>query len=287
MKEERKKSLLRIGIDVFLYLSIFIPLLLSILGRFEFELGSFNCNDPSIRLQYRGNTLSRKVVVFIIFIPIIFFVFITELLRGARSSWKEQAKEAAVVTASIYVRYLVYSTLNILINDILKVLSSVPRPHFIETCEPDWSQINCTANGGVVPFRRSLCLNPATSEVLDSTKSWPSGHAQLITFSIVYIMVYIERRVGTELSWLLKRWIQVLLFIVPVFAATSRIQDQRHHTWDVVVGAGLGLLLALLTTINSFNIDTPHTTQEKEDGPEEKQKKHSRMHLLKEEFSSV
>ena len=33
-------------------------------------------------------------------------VFITELLRGARSSWKEQAKEAAVVTASIYVRYL-------------------------------------------------------------------------------------------------------------------------------------------------------------------------------------
>ena len=45
-------------------------------------------------------------------------------------------------------RFLLSFTWNVCLNLVIKTLSAVPRPHFISTCRPDWSLINCSEYKG-------------------------------------------------------------------------------------------------------------------------------------------
>ena len=58
------------------------------------------------------------------------------------------AKRALVTTGQVCTRFWVSLTFNIAINTALKTLTAVPRPHFIDTCKPDWGKINCSVHGG-------------------------------------------------------------------------------------------------------------------------------------------
>ncbi|XP_023325883.1 phospholipid phosphatase 3 isoform X2 [Eurytemora carolleeae] len=258
MKREKRSKFMKIGLDLFLYTIILVPLLLSILGYLHLETGSFNCNDSSINLHFRGNSVSRKHILTFIFLPIIALVYLTEWVQISAPELRSRCKESGRRTLFIFIRYWIACTVNILVNDVLKVLTAVPRPHFLETCQPDWDNINCTDNGGNVMFRRSICLSENTKAVLDSMKSWPSGHAQLISFSAVYMAVYIEKRIGEQTSLIGKRLLQIILFVITVYSSASRIQDQRHHVSDVFAGLLIGSVLALLFSRNiiptSWNI---------------------------------
>ena len=48
----------------------------------------------------------------------------------------------------IYSDYWACSLLNVVFNELLKTLVAEPRPHFLETCKPDWETIDCTRNRG-------------------------------------------------------------------------------------------------------------------------------------------
>jgi len=279
-KTSSRLTYLRWSLDIFLYLTILVPLLLSILGYINVDLGSFHCNDPYINLEYRGNTVSRKVMVVLLFVPILFLIFFTEVSQSSLRSVRSVLKEAGHKTLHIYIRYWIGATINILVNDLLKTLSAVPRPHFISTCQPDWTKINCSTNSGIVYFSRSLCLSADTKAVYDAMKSWPSGHAQLTAFSSIFMAVYVEKRIGEKRSLMLKRWIQIVLLIGPVVSSTTRIHDQRHHISDVVVGLVLGGLLGLALANSSIPTDWSQTDQAKVEDPPVKQKRPSRMHLL-------
>lgn len=285
MKERSRKSIyIWRGVDLLLYLSILVPLLLSILGYLTFELGSFRCDDPSIQLNHRGNTVSKKTMVILLFGPILLLFFFTELFQVEGCGLKELMKEAGLRTLYLYIRYWIASTFNILINDILKVLTAVPRPHFIQTCQPDWDKINCTGN---VVFERSLCLNENTKEVYDAMKSWPSGHAQLTAFAAVYMLIYLEKRLPGTPSLILQRWLQMLLLLAPIYSSTTRLHDHRHHVSDVVVGLVLGGLLALILTADlvpdSWTSGAPQYKDSDEEN-NERTKRPSRMHLLSNDY---
>lgn len=60
---------------------------------------------------------------------------------------------------------------------------------------------------------------------------------------------YIHRRVPQLRSRLLVPTIQTLMFFWACFCGFSRIVDHRHHWWDVLLGAMLGILFAVLTVI--------------------------------------
>ena len=42
-----------------------------------------------------------------------------------------------------FCRFFIGFTWNVAINLVMKTLSAVPRPHFIATCNPDWTLIDC------------------------------------------------------------------------------------------------------------------------------------------------
>jgi phosphatidate phosphatase len=265
MKSEKRSRFIRVGLDLFLYTIILVPLLLSILGYLHLETGSFNCNDPTINLHFRGNSVSRKHILIFIFVPIVALVFLTEWVQISAPGFRLRSQEAGRRTLFVFTRYWVASTVNILINDVLKMLTGVPRPHFLETCMPDWDSINCTDNGGNVMFRRSICLSDDTKAVLDSMKSWPSGHSQLTAFSAVYMAMYIEKRIGERTSLVGKRLLQIILFIITIYSSSSRIQDQRHHVSDVIAGLTLGSILAIFFTRNLIPVSWTTIQDDDED----------------------
>ena len=58
----------------------------------------------------------------------------------------------------LYFRFWVSLTFSMCINLAMKTLTAVPRPHFIDTCQPRWDIINCSAHGGWDRISGLLCL---------------------------------------------------------------------------------------------------------------------------------
>ena len=57
-----------------------------------------------------------------------------------RVSWRSAKR--------IYGDYWTSSLLNVIFNELLKTAVAEPRPHFLDTCQPDWERIDCTQNDG-------------------------------------------------------------------------------------------------------------------------------------------
>ena len=45
-------------------------------------------------------------------------------------------------------RYWYAQALNTIINILMKMIVSRPRPHFLDSCRPDWERIDCQASDG-------------------------------------------------------------------------------------------------------------------------------------------
>jgi len=285
-------------LDIFLYLSIFVPLSLSLLNKLNFEFGQFNCTDPSIRLEKRESSVGAATLLLFYFLLPLLMICIVQSIHSLSSKSNNLKTKLSNIISSIYYiysRYGVWATLNLFLNEVLKVLSAVPRPHFINTCDPDWHTVKplCAQNSGMVTFSRSLCLSEDTGEIFDAMKSWPSGHAQLSLFAAVFIVVYIESNISDEHSVILKRWLQALVLIFPAYTSTSRIHDHKHHVFDVLCGSIIGSSLSFFMTykLNFMKITTEDINQTERtttcSETKEKVKRPSRMQLLQPEFGRI
>ena len=57
-------------------IAVFAPVLASFYGLIPPVKGTFRCDDPSIKFNYQGDTVSAKLLFQVILIPIIFIVCI-------------------------------------------------------------------------------------------------------------------------------------------------------------------------------------------------------------------
>jgi len=263
--------------------------------------GSFSCNDTSIQFSYTGDTVSTKLLLCATLFPVLLLLLLVEASNLPRLGWSRVTGLAASNAGSIFLRYWVAFTGNILVNLTLKALASTPRPHFIDTCRPDWQRVNCSENGGNVQFDISVCTSEVGERRLhDSMKSFPSGHAQLSCFAAVFVMVYVGRRVSTSHSLLLAPWLQLFSLLLAAFASLSRISDHRHHPVDVLAGATVGVVIGLVAAFSILELSSKKLGGEevaKNDDPlckdvsgsarREKVKRPSQMRLLNSEFGSV
>jgi len=235
-------------VDTVLYISV----LLSVLACYKNIIppmgGTFRCSDPSIQYPYQGDTVPTKILLSMVILPVLVIVFLTELPHAQEVTVVASCKKAAVTTGLVFVRFWVSLTWNIAINMALKTMTAIPRPHFIDSCQPDWGRINCSQYGGNIDYDPSLCQGSVDDpdSVSDAMKSFPSGHAQMSAFTAAFVIVYLNARLHTTHSYLAKYWLQLLLVIMTIFSSASRVVDHRHHMVDVVVGAAIGTVIAIL-----------------------------------------
>lgn len=147
-------------------------------------------------------------------------------------------------TAYLSHRYFVNILLMHLFIGAAKLFTGAHRPHFFETCLPD-RMLNCTLGTFVNSYE---CTNKSESmvNILDASMSFFSGHAASCVFSCLFICWYLQLR-SKSTSLFLVPFVQTSLLCLAYFGSISRVFDHRHHWWDVLTGAFLGVVTTFHT----------------------------------------
>ncbi|KAK3103941.1 hypothetical protein FSP39_023066 [Pinctada imbricata] len=108
---------------------------------------------------------------------------------------------------------------------------------FFEACKPTWPGMDCSKY--VSEFN---CTGENPRRVIESLRSFPSSHAGITSFSMLYLIIYTQ-----ELYMNRKRQYHFVVALFHFFAVLwtlyvgfSRITDNKHHASDVLAGYILG-----------------------------------------------
>lgn len=149
---------------------------------------------------------------------------------------------------------------NFFLTGIGKIAIGRMRPHFMERCKPD---IDCSLSKNMARYIEDFKCSEMSRDSTDYnyiTTSWPSGHASLAFYAMIYFSAYLHnvipklRRLnpGSRLfHWfnpLVLSFISVLMISLAFYISLTRISDYQHHPLDVLSGAILGSLVALVSS---------------------------------------
>ncbi|CAK9813653.1 Phospholipid phosphatase 1 [Anthophora plagiata] len=233
-------------LDVLLAISVIVLLTVLEFGTVPQQRIGFYCNDPKISFKFMGDTISMTLLIVGSFITPLIVMWLAEYAYYPANSYNTAFGYAGSRTKQVWQWYGYYSIGIIALTficDVMKTLIGEPRPHFLDTCRPR-EAINCT-DGYVDTY---TCTNTIDSDwfVSDSSKSFPSGHSALSTFTTIFIVWYLHSRLPNR-TFFLKPWLQCMTCLWAVICSLTRIGDRRHHWWDVLAGGTLGFAFSVLT----------------------------------------
>lgn len=135
----------------------------------------YTCEDPSISHKYKGEMVTPLMLLVGSLLVPLFALLSTEMLSN--DSFK---KLNATSLWFYYKECAIGCILVLLITEVIKVLVGEHRPHFLDVCEPDTGKA-CVAGAFIESF---TCTNTKYSArfVIDTSRSFPSGHASVSTF---------------------------------------------------------------------------------------------------------
>ncbi|XP_060601613.1 phospholipid phosphatase 1-like, partial [Ruditapes philippinarum] len=170
------------------------------------------------------------------------------------SSTNKQTNEKKCLAQKLSVKlyrtigaFLFATTCTLFLTETMKLFGGRLRPHFVSLCKPDFSKINCSH--GYIMIQTDVCTSDVTKrKLLDSRKSFPSGHASLSTFGAIYLLIFLQLRfTWTKKIRIFLPLIQLGILCAAIFVCISRVNDNKHHFSDVIAGAILGTVIALLS----------------------------------------
>ncbi|WWC72606.1 uncharacterized protein I206_106568 [Kwoniella pini CBS 10737] len=129
------------------------------------------------------------------------------------------------------------------------------RPHFLDVCKPDVSQLTMNGNGfRQIMYTRSICTGDA-DEINDSLESWMSGHSTAAFAGFVYLFFYFNAQLKVMADHRPAYW-KMILTIAPLLGASliaaSLTIDEYHNWYDCVGGAVTGSICAIIAYRKTF-----------------------------------
>ncbi|KAJ6196665.1 lipid phosphate phosphatase 1 [Bipolaris maydis] len=125
----------------------------------------------------------------------------------------------------------------------LKNAIGKPRPDLISRCLVDQAKIN-TERYALQTI--DICTQKDNYILQDGFKSFPSGHSSVSFAGLFYLSIYLSGKLHV-LDAKGEVW-RTFIVMVPTLGAAlitgTRIMDARHHPFDVISGALLGILVA-------------------------------------------
>lgn len=248
---------------------------------------AFSLQDPSLSFPHTEDLVSNVVLyVASLVIPAIIIALICLLavpgITTARSFtagalWKRKIWE----WHSAWLGLALASLSAIAITNGLKPLAGKPRPHLLDVCDPDLSPeaIERWRVGGLgtdlasaVPIIVTwhICRNTDAGEIRNAFASFPSGHASTSWSGLLYLSLFFCAKFGVKIPLLRVAQANqqvrgpsprsqgaappvhlVLFAFVPIgaalFISISRWFDYRHHGFDIISGALIGIFCAWIS----------------------------------------
>lgn len=125
----------------------------------------------------------------------------------------------------------------------LKNAIGKPRPDLIDRCEIDPAKI---VPGEYILQTIAICTQKNNYILQDGFKSFPSGHSSSSFAGLFYLSIYLAGKLHV-LDAKGEVWRSFIVMVPTLGAALitgTRIMDARHHPFDVITGALLGILVA-------------------------------------------
>lgn len=176
---------------------------------------SFSIDDRSISNEFKKEEMVPNIAVVIIsqIIPLIIIGFIL---------FKRDLRYYSIMKGLFYCLTAQFLTLSI--TNFLKITVGRLRPDFLGRCQPIGGK--CTGS---------------LTDIIEGRKSFPSGHSSVSFCGSFYLVLFLREHET-------KYWVDVAVALFylaeSVVVAITRILDFRHHFFDVVSGACIGIFSA-------------------------------------------
>ncbi|XP_012220977.1 putative phosphatidate phosphatase [Linepithema humile] len=252
MDRSSKLILRKLIIDFLCLFIVGISVLMFFLFGKPYKRGFF-CNDESLYHPFHDSTVTSSMLYVIgLFLPICTMI-VGEFLH-ARHFPEHTAKVLFGYTIppwlwNAYEKIGVFgfgAACTVLTTDIAKYTIGRLRPHFMSLCVPN---VNCSLIENRHRYIEHFeCTAPEISDKLlkDVRLSFPSGHSSFSAYTMIYLAMYLQLRMRWKGSKLLKHFFQLLCLLMAWFTAMTRISNYKHHWSDVLAGATLGTIVALV-----------------------------------------
>lgn len=244
-----------VGVIVDVTLWLFVGLLAfllgyNVLGIQPYRRGFF-CDDQSISYPYRDDTVSDGMAALTcVVIPALFMVSIegAHVYNSKVRKAKGRSSMCKIYIVHIYRTvgaFLFGSACTLLISEVMKMLGGRLRPNYLSVCDPDYSKFTCADGYVVIPD--ASCKGTNQNRLIDSRKSFPSGHASLASYGMIYLIIYFQTRFIWRRSRLLLPTLQIGAICLGCWVSITRVSDNKHHWGDVVGGTILGAIGSFFT----------------------------------------
>ncbi|KAB7495055.1 Phospholipid phosphatase 3 [Armadillidium nasatum] len=219
------KLYVKVLTDFILLIIVALPVLIFYLVGVPYQRGFF-CDDESIRYPFKPSTVtSGALYAFGTIIPVVAIILV-EYFR---------VREANITTASR--------------EKLIKWFWSLYRfiGVFLFGCAVSHLTVDCRS-GTDVYVTEDVCT-PDTPEdynlLRESRLSFISGHASFSTYTMFYLIFYLQYRFCKCSFSLIRPVIQYACFGLAVFTTLSRVSDYKHHWSDVLAGFVNGAVFAV------------------------------------------
>nr|ACH73387.1 unknown [Drosophila melanogaster] len=219
----------------------------------------FFCDDESISYPFQDNTITPVMLGLIVgLLPALVMVvveYVSHLRAGDISAtvdllgWRVSTWYVELGRQSTYFCFGLLLTFDA--TEVGKYTIGRLRPHFLAVCQPQ------IADG-------SMCSDPVNlhryvenydcagegftvEDVRQARLSFPSGHSSLAFYAMIYVALYLQRKITWRGSKLSRHFVQFAVVMVAWYTALSRVMDHWHHWSDVLSGSLLGVAGALIT----------------------------------------
>ncbi|ESN97476.1 hypothetical protein HELRODRAFT_177897 [Helobdella robusta] len=148
--------------------------------------------------------------------------------------------------------------ITMIFNDVSKFMIGRPRPVFLEVCQLNQSacyNLNLYPNSSLTMCDPdSACGNKDASVMAWASKSFPSFHASITSFSSVFTAIYIQRIVSHDLKCrIIGPFLALSIVMMSLLCCLQRFALLFNHWTDVVVGFGWGTIVAVYLAVFNLN----------------------------------
>ncbi|XP_045158722.1 putative phosphatidate phosphatase [Mercenaria mercenaria] len=249
MDINRRKALLRVAFDIAAIACVAIPVLVLFALAKGYKRG-FYCDDESLMHPYKANTIPTWVAGFVgIALPSL-TILILEGFKAYRSEKKMFTYFA--ICYKLLMPFCFGCGLTQLTTDIAKYTVGRLRPHFITVCQPNIA--SCTVDTGFLSG--DVCTGTDEAAIAEARLSFPSGHTSVAFYCMIWLIVYLQFKFTWKRYWLIRPLMQAGAFFLAYYTGLSRISDYMHHWSDVLAGAIIGTVVALLDVFFMSDIQT-------------------------------
>ncbi|XP_038059199.1 phospholipid phosphatase 1-like isoform X1 [Patiria miniata] len=239
----------------------------------------FFCYDESLSYPYKDSTVSSAVLYSVgIGLPLI-LILLTEVTIFAyrRRQDTEYLPPGSfnrcccdVVIPPLLYQLLKYVAqfffglcVTLAVYDISKNVIGRLRPHFFDICQPNFDSFNCTEGLRPLYVEDYECTGDNAHRIEESHRSFPSGHAAVSVYCMLYLTLYLQSRWKWGDTAFLRPLVQFIALLLALYTCLSRVSDYKHHWSDVFGGAVMGAIIAVLVY---FGIN-PQTKDHRSNGP--------------------